>query len=487
MGTKPSSVLPQPAALVFPQIDPTSKITFSRCAYCLNILAETMKEWQEAEYDNLRLLVTDLVEHLRWTHNINLNTAFREGLPLECFAGREAAARLIVHVYVNALLEIKLEPYRINRICSGRHLLRVLGLLGQITEQHIAYLILYAYLRHLAKPTEGTEQLLDHVLDGKYSICTDGGATSGALAKETLKKVFAAVPDAFFAPFQMLDLPEETPEEEIQTELLKQPPLIVRNELLCILENIALIDIQLPEEDSEIYGSIIAGFDVLLNNRHVLALSPPKKMTETAKCLLILLHELGHAKRYKGCSRTCWAKGTPPRFALAKDGEPEAGIYCIVRALGLTHDKYMALIKNMTPDLAAVVLNPEEWRDLERLKLNLEEFAAKHPLSPQVYKVSSLACCEKGTVTNCEIKGTPPKKKFKWGCAGCKEFNEFISRVGNLHKTIEEGEVKTATKYSADGGNQIIKITCTLSYVCIQNICFHVHGALGNLSEYAEL
>eukprot|EP01022_Parablepharisma_sp_SALTPOND_P005770 TRINITY_DN123623_c0_g1_i1.p1 TRINITY_DN123623_c0_g1~~TRINITY_DN123623_c0_g1_i1.p1 ORF type:complete len:186 (+),score=1.91 TRINITY_DN123623_c0_g1_i1:705-1262(+) len=154
-----------------------------------------------------------------------------------------------------------------------------------------------------------------------------------------------------------------------------------------MLADMCIRKISFAENSCEIYGCTIIGFDVLMNQWRIGPLDSHRNTIEVAKCILVLLHELGHCIRIKRCSNGCFLKRTPKRYLSSV---PEAGCYCIYHALELTNVQYISLIKNMNQDLASVVINPDEWINLWAFKEKLLKHANEYPMVGGKYKKTAI-------------------------------------------------------------------------------------------------
>eukprot|EP01022_Parablepharisma_sp_SALTPOND_P017145 TRINITY_DN26753_c0_g1_i7.p1 TRINITY_DN26753_c0_g1~~TRINITY_DN26753_c0_g1_i7.p1 ORF type:complete len:399 (+),score=13.82 TRINITY_DN26753_c0_g1_i7:182-1378(+) len=389
--------------------------------------------WKDIDFDSLRLILTDLCDHLAKRHAITLDKHYDDGFPLKLFATKELAARAIVHLYVRALHKARSDPARTSMICKGDCMIKALRCLNEAKDKHGIYLLVHAYADFIAVPSAETLYFLKSVLRNKCEACQDGDSTAGTCAKQIVKQIISAVPDSLIIPYQDLDIPEETQEEKLKNPLPK-----VRTELHRILDEMYIRKAPIVEFNFEAYGCTIIGNNVLMNLKRINPTASREDIVEAARRVLILLHEIGHGKRAKYCSKEYHNKHTPPRYK-----ESEAGSYFICEALGLKNLQYIAIIKNMTKELAAAILNINMWKDLKTLKAKLKTFADANPLPADKYTNSSAADTEaKGlSYSTCSIGCiTPTREEYLGGCTIGRRLDAFMkkTRAVDISKPIHQ-------------------------------------------------
>lgn len=332
---------------------------------------------------NTEYILQEFACHYVNEDKTNLTEDIMAGLPKYCLDTHDKLVKLIMNYYIG-FVEKCLESQ------NGKNpqLIPIFNIVGYLQKMKVASkaeaeLLTHAAFKMLCNPIDGYRRfLMKNILAGSYKMFNEGEAAYEA--KKLMKAIIQNASDDFLFCYRALSVPEETNDYSFKLVESKIDIEIVRNSLMEILEKCQLFGTDMIDEEQDTYAEMILGPNIIINE---IKLFPHQKhsITETAKMVLVLVHELGHLDRETLCSHTCYLHVTPERLKSGKECEIEAGRYCTKQLFGLNTKDHLSIIDNMTQEIASIIVELESWKNLQFLAKKLKEFAQmnleKNPIS----------------------------------------------------------------------------------------------------------
>eukprot|EP01022_Parablepharisma_sp_SALTPOND_P033512 TRINITY_DN88892_c0_g1_i1.p1 TRINITY_DN88892_c0_g1~~TRINITY_DN88892_c0_g1_i1.p1 ORF type:complete len:506 (+),score=30.70 TRINITY_DN88892_c0_g1_i1:197-1714(+) len=376
-----------PLSVYYPPPTPATKNTvpalFDQC--CINLLLHIGTGWELSTIPKLSQRLLALRSHLLSSHGLRLCNACEPGLPDECFETKKRTARVLLSVYLSRLEKLcddcaevpeKQDPIplrAINRILDECPVVTILNFIQGAVKRADTDLLAQAVLKFLGKPLSVPKlNFLKDVLYHQYVYC-DKPMDIAEVSRKKYRDIIDIVPEELLVPYRELDILETTPSAKIAEAVNAIPLSTVRKEIIEFIDSAVIISIKILAKSKIVYGRTIVGGNILVNSHVLITTMNGYDPIEVAKVLLVLMHEMGHVKRIRCCSFSCWTHKTPERFIVPGKAKAEAGEYCLWKILGLRPEEIFQVMKRMTLGLAKKLVDVDTWGDLAELAQLVKE------------------------------------------------------------------------------------------------------------------